>query len=334
MADTTPPATPSPILRAEALRPLPAAEAMPWPDFVRGGTVKPLFTVGIPAYRSPELLTEALANLAAQTGGDDFEVVICDDGGLAATRAVIEKSDLRNVRYYVNRPRLGAVANWNRCLQLAAGPWVTILHEDDLLYPWFFATVRPHLREGISAVAVRCTQADAPPPLEAPAQPSTGATIRTYAAAWFLKSSMTPFPGVVFPRELGLRLGGFDAREGGVADYAFWYALARAGRILTIDQTAAFYRITQGQWTEQAWPSMLRRSHLLRLRIARDQLPGSPRLGRWLARFYTGRMARAYSRRFSERPGALLRANRFRRIPFGWISSGWVWRFLQFKFSE
>jgi hypothetical protein len=253
-------------------------------------------------------------------------VVVCDDGGLAETRCVVEQSGLPNLRYYTNHVRLGAIANWNRCVHLASGRWVTVLHEDDTLYPWFLATIAPHLRAGVAAVSVRCAQGESPPPLAPAARPRAH---RAYSPAWFLKSSMTPFPGVVFPRELALRLGGFDPRQGGLADYAFWYALARAGRIEALPETAAFYRINQGQWTEREWPAMLRRAHLLRLRIAREQLPRHSRLGRWLARFYTGRMARAYARRFTEKPAALTRAARFQRLPFAWLPSGWVWKFLQ-----
>jgi glycosyltransferase involved in cell wall biosynthesis len=299
----------------------------PAPDFARMRPVAPLVTIGIPAYNRPHLLRETLASLAAQQNFADFEVVVCDDGELAETHLAVEQCGLPNIRYYVNRPRLGAIGNWNRCLQLAAGPWVTVLHEDDTLYPWFLATIAPHLRAGIAAVAVHCVQGNRPPTLA----PPTGRTRapRVYVPAWFLKGAMTPFPGVVFPRELALRLGGFDPRQGGIADYAFWYALACAGRIVVLPETAAFYRVGDGQWTEREWPAMLRHAHLLRLRIAREQFSGRRRLGRWLARFYTGRLARAYARRFADKPAGLLRAARFQTLPFAWLPSGWVWKFLQ-----
>lgn len=304
----------------------PLATDAPIPEFARAGRQPPLITVGIPAYNRPQLLAEALAGLAAQTDFHNYEVVVCDDGGLADTRRVIEASAVPSIRYYVNRPALGAVGNWNRCVELAAGPWVTVLHEDDVLYPWFFQTVLPRLQPGLAAVAVRCVQGPTCPPLTAPASVPEA---QPYAPVWFLKASMTPFPGVVFPRELGRQIGGFDPRQEGLADYAFWYALARAGRIETIRTPAAFYRVNEGQWTERAWPTMLRRAHLLRLRIAREQLANRPRLGRWIARFYTARMARAYAKRFTERPAILTRAQRFERIPFHGIPSGWVWALLK-----
>jgi hypothetical protein len=151
-----------------------------------------------------------------------------------------------------------------------------------------------------------------------------------YPESYFLKSAMTPFPGVLFPRELALKLGGFDRRWGGLADYEFWYRLACAGRIEVVDTVGAFYRVSPGQWTDQVWPEMLRRIHLLRLRIAQDQFPDSPDLGRWFARFFTYRTARSYQKRFRDQhPASLARALRFKQIVGSWLPSGWVWAWLK-----
>jgi glycosyltransferase involved in cell wall biosynthesis len=298
----------------------------PPPDFARTRGCAPTLTIGIPAYNRPELLAETLASIANQRGSHSIEVVVCDDGDRAETRSAVEACAVANIRYFVNHPPLGAVRNWNRCIELAAAPWVTILHEDDALFPWFLDTVVRQLRAENAAVAIRCVQGEqfTPPPEPGPPPKPT-----PYPAIWFVKGSMTPFPGVVFPRELALRIGGFDPNQGGTADHAFWYALARVGRFEVVRHAAAFYRVNPGQWTEREWPTMLRQVHLLRLRVSREQLPTKPRLGRWLARFYTARSARSYAKRFQERPAILARAQQFERMPFAWLPSGWVWAFLR-----
>ncbi|HEX2099758.1 MAG TPA: glycosyltransferase, partial [Candidatus Synoicihabitans sp.] len=243
---------------------------------------RPLITVGIPAYDRPELLQAALASVEAQENAPALEVVVSDDLGLAATRALVERSTLPNIRYVRNLHPKGAVGNWNQTLAEARGQWITILHEDDLLYPWFIDTVRPSLRPGLAAVAVRCARGATPPSL---LRPKTKAHVRRYLRPHFLKSAFTPFPGVLFPTELARRAGGFDASFGPLADYEFWYRLSGYGDIELLSTVAAFYRIAPGQWTGRAWPEMLRRTHLLRLQIAREQFPRHPRLARWLARF-------------------------------------------------
>lgn len=287
----------------------------------------PLITFGIPAYNRPQLLAQALASIAAQTADVDFEVVLCDDGNLDQVRRLAAEFPGGRCRYLQNQPPLGAVGNWNRCLESARGDWVTLLHEDDTLYPWYLAVALPRLREGLAAVCTGCVQGAVPPALEPPSAPPA---VRLYPPRYFLKSSMTPFPGVLLRRRLASQLGGFDVGWGPLADYEFWYRLARAGPVEVVRTPAAFYRVASGQWTERTWIRMLGLTHLLRLRIAREQFGSQPALGRWLARFFTARNARAYAKRFSDRPAALARAIRLGRIPLGGIPSGWVWQALKF----
>ena len=286
----------------------------------------PLITFGLPAYQRPALLREALASLAAQSGGYDYEVIVCDDGGLAETVRVVREFSADRVAFYANRPALGAVGNWNRCLQHARGRWVMILHEDDTLYPWYLDTVVPRLRAGLSAVCTQVVQGATPPVLPPPAR---GTAVRPYPPRCFLKGSFTPFPGVLFPRELGLRLGGFDPRWGPLADYDFWYRLAASGPVEVVRTIGAFYRVSEGQWTDSEWRRMLRLAHLIRLRVAREQLGASPRLGRWLARFFTARTAQANAKRYLERPAGLTRALALGRIPLSAPPSGWVWQLVK-----
>lgn len=232
------------------------------------------------------------------------------------------------VRYFANEPALGAVGNWNRCLREARGEWVTVLHEDDLLYPNYLELVQPRLREPIAAVAVRTEQGPFPARTPPPA-PARAPKVWAYPPRYFMKSSMSPFPGVMLRRSTALGLGGFDERWGPLADYEFWYRVACAGRVEVVRAVGAFYRVAPGQWTERAWVRMLRLTHLLRLRIAREQFAGHPALGRWLARFFTCRNARSYAGRFAERPAALARALALSRIPCSRLPSGWAWQVLK-----
>jgi glycosyltransferase involved in cell wall biosynthesis len=286
----------------------------------------PLVTFGIPAYRRPGLLREALASIASQTAPVDYEVVVADDACLEETRIAAEQFPGGRCRYVPNNPALGAIANWNHCLELARGSWVTVLHEDDTLFPWYLESVLPRLREELAAVCTQTVQGPSPPALP---PPGSKPSVLAYSPRFFIKSSMSPFPGVLIRRDLALRLGGFRESWGPLADYEFWYRLACAAPVEVVRTRAAFYRVAPGQWTEQSWPRMLRETHLLRLQIAREQFGDRPRFGRWLARFFTCRNARSYASRFAERPAALQRALSLGRIPFASIPSGWIWQLLK-----
>ena len=293
----------------------------------RRGAGAPLISIVIPAFDRPNLLEEALCSIAAQTTDVPVEVIVCDDGRMARTRRVVQRFRDHGYRYLANPARLGAVGNWNRCLRSATGPWVMVLHEDDLLYPWCLECILPHLKAGVSAACMRTSRGSAPPRARRPAGVPRS---RCYRPGFFLKSSMTPFPGVLMRRDIALRLGGFDEHWGPVADYEFWYRLSCAGRIEVVQAVGAFYRVAPGQWTERTWARMLRLAHLLRLRIAREQFPESPRLGRSLARFFTLSNARCYLRRFGAGPADLIRCIGFRRCLLSRVPSGWVWEALKF----
>jgi glycosyltransferase involved in cell wall biosynthesis len=287
----------------------------------------PLITIAVPAYNRPDMLAETLASIAAQTARVPLEVIVCDDGRMPRTRAVFERFRGEGYRYHANPVTLGAVANWNQCLRLARGKFVMVLHEDDILYPWYLETVLPHLEDAPAAVCMRTTRGRVPPKVRCP---QGGELATPYPPRYFLKSSMTPFPGVLVRRDVAIRLGGFDERWGPIADYEFWYRLACAGRIAVIDAVGAFYRVAPGQWTERIWGRMLRLTHLLRLRIAREQFPQYPRTSRWMARFFTYRNARCYRERFGRGTDILRRCLGLGRVPLSGIPAGWVWRALKF----
>ena len=59
--------------------------------------------------------------------------------------------------------------------------------------------------------------------------------------------------------------------------------------------------------------------------MCREQFPTTPRLGRWLARFFTYRNALSYAARFPQKPASLARALQLGAIPFARLPSGWVW---------
>jgi glycosyltransferase involved in cell wall biosynthesis len=294
----------------------------------RSAGLYPAITIAIPAFNRPALLHEALASIWAQGRREFVEVLVCDDGGLQETRRVVREWAGMGCRLVSGGERKGAVANWNRCIEEARGRWIMVLHEDDLLYPWYLETVIPFLDDpDMVAVCCRTTRGAVPPASHRPqARPAS----RRYHPEYFLKSAMSPFPGVLMRRAVAERIGGFDPRWGPIADYEFWYRLACAGTVRFLDFEGAFYRVGPGQWTERAWPHMLRLTHLLRLRIAREQFPGFCALARRAARLFTVRNARCYRTRFGHATGDLSRCLGFAASPYSRIPSGWAWAFLRF----
>lgn len=94
----------------------------------------PRLSVLIPTYNYARYLPETIESVLEQDFSD-YELVIIDDCSQDESEAVIRNyaSKDRRIRFKINRPNLGMVSNWNRCLSLAVGEYVQFLFGDDKL---------------------------------------------------------------------------------------------------------------------------------------------------------------------------------------------------------
>lgn len=93
----------------------------------------PTVSICIPTYNQVDSFKRAFESVLSQEYLD-YEVIVTDDsnddGILNYLRSI---NTPKAVRYYKNFERLGAPANWNKAISLAAGKYIKILHHDD----WF-----------------------------------------------------------------------------------------------------------------------------------------------------------------------------------------------------
>lgn len=115
---------------------------------ISGNTLRmsTLFTIAIPTYNRPHLLEKSINSAINQIGVNDFEVIVVDNGNDSSeTKAVIDKYKNDNLYYYKNENNIGMFGNWNRCIELANGKYVTILNDDDWLSAEYLKTCLMHL---------------------------------------------------------------------------------------------------------------------------------------------------------------------------------------------
>jgi len=111
----------------------------------------PLVSVVIPTYSRPAYLREAIASVLAQDY-EHWRIVVHDDAGSAANRAVAERFADARIAYRANPQRLGIGANKFAGWQAAEGPYVANLDDDDLWEPHFLSTLVPVLEADPSLV--------------------------------------------------------------------------------------------------------------------------------------------------------------------------------------
>ncbi|HEX8489948.1 MAG TPA: glycosyltransferase [Chthoniobacterales bacterium] len=118
--------------------------------------VKPEVTIIISVYKRIDFLSQALESALAQTF-EGAEIIVADDSGTAAARALCEpwvKSG--QVHYRANPQTLGIARSLRGALEEARGEFVSILNDDDLWEPNFVSSLVPPLRSDAGRVVAFC----------------------------------------------------------------------------------------------------------------------------------------------------------------------------------
>jgi abequosyltransferase len=98
----------------------------------------PLLTIGIPTYNRAEYLDGLLATIQEQTQGESrVELLVSDNASADGTDSVVETYQARGlaIRYIRNNTNIGPDRNILQCYQEAAGKYVWIFSDDDILAP-------------------------------------------------------------------------------------------------------------------------------------------------------------------------------------------------------
>lgn len=104
-------------------------------QFIKQGlTSRPKFTIAIPTYKRINELKRALESALNQDICEEYEILVVentDDFESNSLQKMLEENFNGKINYYRNVSNLGVFGNWNRCLSLAQGEWVCLLHSDD-----------------------------------------------------------------------------------------------------------------------------------------------------------------------------------------------------------
>ncbi|MFA5156198.1 MAG: glycosyltransferase [Candidatus Omnitrophota bacterium] len=92
----------------------------------------PRITICIPTFNRCNLLKKALLSVAHQTV-KPWETVVVDNCSDDDTEKVVR--EFAGVKYFRNETNLEMMDNWNRCIELATGEFIALLHSDDLISP-------------------------------------------------------------------------------------------------------------------------------------------------------------------------------------------------------
>lgn len=218
---------------------------------VPAGVKRPFWSVMIPTYnqRAHYLETTLRSVLQQDPGPEQMQIMVVDDGSAAGPPVdVVRRVAGDRVAVHAEPKNLGLSGAWNRCIDLAAGQWIHILHSDDFVLPGFYAS----LRSGVEA------------------QPTVGAAFCRHALCdedghWFYlsdieekQSGLMPnalarlaakqriqTPAIAVRREAYEKLGGFRFDLPHTLDWEMWCRIAARYAVWHTPEILACYRLHQ-----------------------------------------------------------------------------------------
>jgi hypothetical protein len=234
------------------------------PHIARGTptVVSPLFTIAIPTYRRPDGLRRALMAALAQETEVSYEVIVVDNGDEMDTKRVMKEFKSPRLGWFVNSSNLGMVGNWNQCLALARGDFMTILHDDDTISPFLLDRALKAMQlTGCDVFACRTISGP-----KAPVSWERAAGLEIRDATKLMLHNLSPFPGVVFKSADAIAIGGFDVDSHPCSDLDFWIRLI-GDRSYCLDHClSAFYCCDENQESAVAWEQIVSMSAKVRTR--------------------------------------------------------------------
>lgn len=187
-------------------------------------------SVVVPAHNAADTLKTALGSVLAQTAGP-AEIIVADDASNDATAAVARS--MPGVAVVSLNSRRGAAAARNAGIAAASSPWIAFLDADDEWLPQKLERQFALAANSPEASLVFCASDEFAPDGTHLGDTFRGGAVTTGRDAWkaLLKTNFVATPTVMAPRDMLLRLGGFDESLTVGEDQDMWVRLALAGSL-------------------------------------------------------------------------------------------------------
>lgn len=238
------------------------------------GCNRPRFSVMLPTYEPGEKLRMTLRSVLEQAPAQhSMQIAVVDDGSRRSdVRSLVAAvDDTGRVEIHADGPRLGISGNWNRCIGLARGHVVHLLHQDDRVLPGFYQRMEQAFQTapqiGMAFCRSRLVDGD-------------GKTLKTNSRLrWWrgvlpnwlqtiAKRQRVQTPSAVVPRTTYETLGGYRHDLCQTLDWEMWVRIATRFPVWYEPKPLAVFRrhaesessrlLSKGE----VWPDLVRAMHV------------------------------------------------------------------------
>jgi glycosyltransferase involved in cell wall biosynthesis len=221
----------------------------------------PIVSVCIPTFNRAALLRQTIESVLSQSFRD-FELIVVDNASADNTESVVKSFDESRLTYVRNATNIGSRGNWNRCLTLARGKYISIFPDDDLMMPDNLAVKtdvlsqhprvglvhsKYHLIDSEGRITRSNTNWGHGLDRDADAIEHGQDVLKTM----LLSYNVVNAPTVLLRRECYDRLGGFTNHLWTAFDWEYWMRIAVYFDIAFIARPLIKWRIHSGSITSQ-----------------------------------------------------------------------------------
>jgi glycosyltransferase involved in cell wall biosynthesis len=240
---------------------------------------EPLVSICIPTYNRAGMIDRAIESALGQTYRN-IEIIVIDNDSNDNTAAVVASYVDERLTYVKNERNLGMFGNFNRCIELATGKFLHILHSDDYIEPDFTSQCVRFFQEHPSVVMTSTRARITSDSFEKDITFSD--TDRIYPAPEGFRRLLSArsyiiCPSVMVLRDIYQEVGPFSLEYPYSSDFYQWLKIARSHDIAFLSGVCVFYR--EGEHSEtfrflfsspQGYLDMLRMFVQLRLDLGKD----------------------------------------------------------------
>ncbi len=91
-----------------------------------------MISVCLATYNGEKYILQQINSILCQLESND-ELIISDDGSTDNTEEVVNSYSDPRLRFVKNEENIGQFGNFNRCIKIARGEFLHILHSDDYI---------------------------------------------------------------------------------------------------------------------------------------------------------------------------------------------------------
>lgn len=208
----------------------------------------PKITIAIPTYKRANLLKEALDCAINQISFDNYEILVVDNDANrnCESEQLVNSYNNSRLSYYKNTQNIGMFGNWNRCITLSKGDYITILNDDDTLEENYLFKVDHYLKRmgEVDALLVKFNYIDSNSIITSKVNQSNDIVKRVLLLELFWGNINPGTLGILFSKKQMLKIGGFDESYFPSSDYKFLVDyIANFNNVFRVNQYLANYRL-------------------------------------------------------------------------------------------